>query len=177
MELEQCRGCGAKFPASGGATHPYMLSSAGCWATFGAVLAREYADPDLFAVHRLSVDAYAVQHPGLASSRPAMQSIGLHLARLTLQLERGLSAERANAAMVQLAEYKARFHWLEPPASLGAVTVAQVALSLDPLEHAAAVRVWARSALDAWQANGDTRVTIERWLAFAFVPLGNTHLE
>jgi hypothetical protein len=174
MELEQCLGCGAEFPASAGATHRYMLSSAGCWAAFGAVLAREYADPDLFAVHRLSVDAYAVQHPGLPSSRPAVQSVSLHLARLTLQLERGLSAERANAAMVQLAEYKARFHWLEPPASLGAITVAQVALSTDPVEHAAAVRAWARSALDAWQTH---RPTIERWLSFAFVPLGNTHLE
>jgi hypothetical protein len=151
-----------------------MLSSAGCWAAFGRVLAREYADPSLFAVHRLSVDAYAVQHPGKPSSRPSAQSVGLHLARLTLQLERGLAPERANAVMLQLAEYKARFHWLEPPASRGAITVAQVAPVIDPVAHAAAVRAWARSALDAWQIH---RATFEPWLAFAYVPLGNTHLE
>jgi len=174
MELEKCLGCGAEFPPSQGATHPYMLSSAGCWAAFGAVLAREYSDRGLFAVHRLSVDAYAVQHPGKQSSRPALQSVGLHLARLTLQLERGLSPERANAAMLQLAEYKARFHWLEPPTSRGTITVAQVAPVVDPAAHEAAVRAWARSALDAWQAH---RPIIERWIAFAFVPLGNTHLE
>ena len=174
MDREKCLGCGAEFPPFDGATHPYMLSSAGCWAAFGAVLAREYADPGLFAVHRLSVDAYAVQHPGLPSSRPATQSVGLHLARLTLQLERGLSPERANAAMLQLAEHKARFHWLEPPASLGAITVAQVAPLLDPVQHAAAVRAWARAALDAWQAH---RPTIERWLTHAYTPVGNTHLE
>jgi Family of unknown function (DUF5946) len=103
-----------------------------------------------------------------------MQSVGLHLARLMLQLERGLSPERANAVMVQLTEYKARFVWLEPPASLGAITVAQIAPLVDPAAHAAAVRAWARSALDAWQVH---RPTFERWLAFAYVPLGNTHLD
>jgi len=174
MDLEKCPGCGAEFPPFSGATHPYMLSSARCWAAFGAVLAREYSDPGLFDVHRLSVDAYAVQHPGNQSSRPALQSVGLHLARLTLQLERGLSPERANAAMVQLAEYKARFHWLEPPGSLGTITVAQVSPLLEPAAHAAAVRAWARAALDAWQPH---RPTIERWLTFAFIPVGNTHLE
>lgn len=174
MALETCPGCGAEFPPFNGATHPYMRSSSGCWAAFGAVLAREYADPTLFAVHRLSVDAYAVQHPGDPSSRPAVQSVGLHLARLTLQLERGLSAERANAVMLQLTEYKARFHWLEPPASLGAVTVAQVAPLADPAQHAEGVRAWSRSALDAWQAH---HATVERWLHFAYVPLDNTHLE
>lgn len=174
MNLERCLGCGAEFPPCAGATHPYMLSSPGCWAAFGAVLAREYSDPGLFAVHRLSVDAYAVQHPGQPSSRPAVQSVGLHLARLKLQLERGLAPERANAVMVQLAEYKSRFHWLEPPASLGAITVAQVEPALDPLEHQAAVRAWASAALEAWQAH---HPTIERWLRYAFVPVGNTHLE
>ncbi|MDZ7628938.1 MAG: DUF5946 family protein [Parvularculaceae bacterium] len=37
-------------------------------------------------MHRLSVDAYAVQHPG-GASRQAIQSVGLHLARLYIQLE------------------------------------------------------------------------------------------
>jgi uncharacterized protein DUF5946 len=174
MDFEKCLGCGADFPRCDGATHPYMLSSPGCWAAFGVVLAREYSDPALFAVHRLSVDAYAVQHPGNPSSRPAAQSVGLHLARLKLQLERGLAPERANAVMVQLAEYKARFHWLEPPTSLGAVTVAQVEPAMDPGEHELAVRAWARSALEAWRAH---HATIEGWMRHAFIPVGNTHLD
>ena len=174
MDFEKCVGCGAEFPHSEGATHPHMRSSPGCWAAFGAVLAREYRDPGLFVSHRLSVDAYAVQHPGEPNSRPAVQSVGLHLARLMLQLERGLTPERANAAMGQLAEYKARFHWLAPPVSLGSITVADVALAIDPVAHRAAVHAWARAALDAWQVH---HPIIEGWLRYAFVPLGNTHLD
>ncbi len=151
-----------------------MTSSPACWAAFGAVLAGEYADRSLFAVHRLSVDAYAIQHPGQPSAPPAAQSVGLHLVRLTLQLERGLTPERANAVMVQLTEHKARFHWLEPPASRGEITVAHVAPAVEPAQHEQAVRAWARSALDAWQSH---RTAVERWLNLAYVPYRNSYLR
>lgn len=86
-----CPGCGARFPAFDGPVHEYMESSAGCWRAFGEVLAREYGNPKLLAIHRLSIDAYAVQHPG-GASRQAVQSVGVHLARLCLFLERGLGS-------------------------------------------------------------------------------------
>ncbi len=159
-----CPGCGARFAAHDGPVHPYMESSPGCWAAYGEVLAREYASPALMAVHRLSVDAYAVQHPGRPSSRQAVQSVGLHLLRLEMQLRRGLSPARANEAMLALGRHKSALAWLEPPASLGAVTVADVLPCTAPEDHARAVRAWAESALEAWEPH---RATLEGWLALA----------
>ena len=87
--MERCFGCGGLFPAADGPTHAYMLSSAGCWAAYGKVLVREYADPLLFAAsHRLTVDAYAVQHPGNADDRRAVQSVWLHFAALDAIFQR-----------------------------------------------------------------------------------------
>ncbi len=63
-EREPCFSCGALVPATDGTTHDHMLSSPGCWAIYGEVLAREYERPAYMADHRLTVDAYAVQHPG-----------------------------------------------------------------------------------------------------------------
>jgi len=48
-----------------GPAHAYMLSSPGCWAAYGELLAREYSDSAYRRLHRLSVDAYALQHPGI----------------------------------------------------------------------------------------------------------------
>lgn len=95
-----------------------MTGSVACWAAFGTVLAAEYQDPRLMPVHRLSVDAYAVQHPGAAANRGATQSVGLHLARLCVQLDRGLSGTHANAVMLRLGQVKAGLpRSLRPPAS------------------------------------------------------------
>jgi len=40
-EFEHCFACGGTFRRRGGATHPYMRSTAGCWAAYGELLARE----------------------------------------------------------------------------------------------------------------------------------------
>jgi hypothetical protein len=158
--LNPCPGCAAGFAPMDGPTHRYMASSPGCWAAFGEVLAREYADPALFDIHRLSVDAYAVQHPG-TPSRQSIQSVGLHLCRLILQLERGLAPQRANAAMLALGRGKQRFTWLEPPPDRGAVSVADVRAAQGAAAHADAVQRWARAALAAWSGH---RPTLDAWL-------------
>ena len=66
-----------------------MESSPSCWAAYGEVLAREYNDPAFMAAHRLTVDAYAVQHPGRPSPQ-SIQSVALHLISLCLVLEQEL---------------------------------------------------------------------------------------
>ena len=76
--IEACLGCGAPFPCRDGPIHPYMESSSAYWAAYGEALARECSDPTPVATHRLSVDAYAVQHPG-GSSRQSNQSVVVHL--------------------------------------------------------------------------------------------------
>lgn len=72
-ELVSCPGCGAQLPDIEGPVHRYMTSSPACWRLFGELLAAEYSDPDLIVTHRLSVDTYAIQHPG-GQSRQAIQS-------------------------------------------------------------------------------------------------------
>jgi hypothetical protein len=137
-----------------------MGSSPACWAAYGEVLAREYSDPAYFQVHRLSVDAYAVQHPGRPGPQ-AIQSVAVHLIRLCLLLERGLPMARANDAMLKASEREDLYVWLEPPASRGSVTVGDVAGAQEPDAHMAVVRRWAVSAWQAWEPHHGT---IRSWL-------------
>ena len=157
----KCIGCGGEFPDIDGPTHRYMESSSGCWAAFGQVLEREYSDPTYMEVHRLSVDAYAVQHTG-TPCRHSIQSVGVHLIRLCLFFEHDLSPEDANDAMLVAARYKQRFVWLEPPASLGQVTVADVVRAKSVQAHKAVVKAWAKGAWAAWSPHHDT---IRKWLS------------
>jgi len=141
-----------------------MESSPACWAAFGEVLAREYSDPSYFQVHRLSVNAYAVQHPGHPSPQ-TIQSVAVHLIRLCMLLERGLPMERANDAMLKASEREDLYVWLAPPAFLGAVTVADVRDATDVETHMAAVRRWAESAWAAWETHHGT---IRAWLPASY---------
>lgn len=143
-----------------GPVHRYMLSSPGCWATYGQVLAREYEDRGYFAVHRLTVDAYALQHPG-STDRQSIQSVGLHLVRLCLFLEHGLQPDHADTAMRQAAEQKHRMIWLEPPSDLGSVTAADVVLAGTVEEHTAKVKAWTQSVWDAWTPHHEQ---VRAWL-------------
>lgn len=145
-----CPGCGVLLDPLDGPTHPYMLSTPACWRLFGEVLAREYADPRLLPTHRLSVDAYAVQHPG-GADRQSIQSVALHLCRLHVTLDREPTPEQANELAVALAERRSAHHWLPPPSSRGQLTVAHVHQADEPVDHVARVRAWARSAYDAWR--------------------------
>jgi hypothetical protein len=129
--------------------HAYMTSSPACWDAFSTVLAREYADPELMAVHRLTVDTWAVQHPG-DGSRRAVQSVGLHLARLMVQLESGLEGGAANAAMLRFARHKSELPPL-PPRLGYEVTVADVVNAADPADHVRAVRGWAEATWADWE--------------------------
>lgn len=137
-----------------------MESSPACWAAYGEVLAREYSDQAYFAVHRLSVDAYAAQHPGRPSPQ-TIQSVAVHLVRLCLLLERGLPMERANDAMLKASEREALYVWLEPPISRGSVTVTDVVSAVGVDAHMVAVRRWAESTWQAWVTH---HATIRGWL-------------
>lgn len=149
MATRPCLWCKGNFADEQGPTHEYMESTPGCWAAFGRVLAREYEDRRYFAVHRLTVDAYAVQHPG-TPSRQSIRSVGVHLVRLCLFHEKNLAPEAANDAMLAAEKHKATYHWLEPPADLGAVTVADVEAAAGIEDHIAMVRRWAAQMWDVW---------------------------
>lgn len=159
-ETEACFSCGAVVPVIEGPTHDYMLSSPGCWSVFSEVLGREYGDPAYMRNHRLTVDAYAVQHPG-EECPPAVQSVAFHLISLCLVFEHGAGQAEATRTIMSLADSDRTYSWLDPPPSLGEVTVAAVHRTGDPEAHAAAVDRWARSTWNAWSRH---HPTVERWV-------------
>ncbi len=161
-----CRGCGGLFPDVDGPTHAYMLSSSGCWAAYNAVLAREYVGYGAFAdLHRLPVDAFAAQHPHAQCAANA-RSVGYHLCRLCLILERGLGANEANAAIVTIAAQKSRFVPRTPPSHRGHVTVADVHAASGAQAHRDAVRRWAAAVSQAW---APCHALVRTWLDGSFV--------
>jgi hypothetical protein len=137
-----------------------MTSSPACWHAYGLVLEREYSDASLLPTHRLGVDAFAVQHPG-DGSRQAIQSVGLHLARLMVLLEQSLPPRQANDIMLELGPHKHTLPRLTPPAHF-AITVADVAPRAGTPEHVPAVTGWAQSAWQSWSAQHDF---IRQWVA------------
>ena len=156
---EPCFGCGGRFPASDDPTHPDMLSTPGCWAAYGRLLVREYESPPLFAAaHRLTVDAFAVQHPGDAGDRRAVQSVWIHDVALHLVIGEGRPAANAVAALRRLAR---RDFAPLPPCPRFALTHADV-LARPAADHATGVRAWAADAYAAWSP--DLRVPAPRLL-------------
>ena len=158
--LITCIACGALVPQVDGPTHRYMESSPGCWHLYGEVLSREYSHRSFAALHRLTVDSYAVQHPGRPSAQ-TIQSVCLHLISLHLVLERGLSPGFATRFMGEASRSKGRFVWLPPPTQLGAITVADVAAVATPVQHEERVRAWAEAAWSAWAQH---HATVRGWV-------------
>lgn len=137
MVNERCPGCGVELAAITGPVHRYIESSPSCWAAYGRVLAREYGDREYMAAHRLTVDAYAVQHPGRPSPQ-SIQSVAVHLISLHAVLEQQLPHQQATQLIRRCVE-RLRFHWLEPPPHLGDLTVSSVLAAQTPEEHVQAV--------------------------------------
>lgn len=135
------------FVAQDGPTHDYIQSSPACWAAYGEVLAREYADRSLFRrVHRHTVDTNALQHPGDFTDRRSVQSVWLHLVSLHLLFVRGWPPERATKIMATLSG-----RVFEPPSTRPGrfeMTVQDVAAAED--RHAEVVLEWAHSTYDVW---------------------------
>ncbi len=119
----------------------------------------EFSSEDLMPTHRLSVDTYAVQHPG-DGSRQAIQSVGLHLARLMVQLDTPMPPRETNDVMLRLGPRKATLQRLERP-EMFSMTIADVAPFAGSDAHAETVRAWAQSAWDDWHQHHDY---IKNWL-------------
>lgn len=145
---EKCFACGGAFVPVDGPTHKYMLSSPGCWHAYGALLTREYENPALFgAAHRLTVDAYALQHPGDPSDRRARQSVWVHYAALHLALHKKM--DFASIASIMQSLTNSVFPTLPPAPAHFDVTLADVLAQGEP-NHVTAVRAWADCTFQAW---------------------------
>lgn len=160
--LEPCVGCGALFPPADGPIHRYMTSSPGCWAAFGEILQRFYGTEAAEDAHRISVDAYAVQHPGTPNPQ-AIQSVTGHLVNLCLMFEYKVSDPAWRRGMIKsITRYSDQFVWLEPPEQNGIITVADL-LPISDIHalHQHSVE-WARSIWDSWHVH---HPVIRQWAA------------
>lgn len=155
---DKCFACGGSFVAVEGPTHIYMHSSPGCWNAYGGVLEREYESPMLFgAVHRLTVDAYALQHPGDASDRRARQSVWVHYAALYLSLHKKEDHSRIPSVMRKLT---VRTFPALPPAPTQFDFTLEDVLAQGEANHVSAVKAWADCAFKAWAELEDQTVAM-----------------
>ncbi len=161
--LRPCPGCGATVPDSDVPAHRYIGASPGCWAAYGELSGKEAGDFRYMRHHQKTVDAYCAQHPGTPSPQ-AIRSVAVHLVGLHLQLERETSTEGLYAARQRIAslgkEGKLDLVWLEPPASLGDVTVLDMLGAEGPEEYGERARGWAEAVWEAWSAHHGT---VRRW--------------
>lgn len=154
--LIPCVGCGALVPDTDGPTHRYIGASPGCWQAYGELLARGYVldveGTRYGPPHRLVVDTYAAQHPGVPGKQSS-QSVAAHLFILCLVLERGVDPAFATRAITQFVEkHKGRgLTWMEPPPSLGELTVLDVMSASSAKDHNNRVMRWTESVWQAWK--------------------------
>lgn len=162
--LVACIGCNAPVPAvpdTDGANHSYLGTAPGCWAIFGEVLAREYSDEQYSSVHNLTVDTYALQHPG-TQSRQTIQSAAVHLISLHSQIEQGYDTLQAAKVKQAAMRHRAKYVWLAPPELAGALTILDVHRAADAASHIEIVSQWATTVWNAWQVH---HPTIREWAA------------
>ena len=160
-ESSKCSGCSVVLPDLDGPTHPYMTSSAACFSVFTRILEAEYSDPKLQPTHRLTVDTYAVQHPGTDKTRRQIQSVGLHLARLCVQSKNLLPPRQTNDVMLRLGQYKSTLKHLSAPSRFS-MTVADIEPYIGGSRHASKVKEWAMRTWEDWADHHDY---ISDWVA------------
>jgi len=123
-----------------------------CRAMFNAVLEREYSNPAFGEAHLYTVDAFCLQH----SAQCGPRSNAFHLMRLCWLLEHGGNPSIRQVRAGGRAFYNAReqdyrdFPFLEPPANVGALTVASVLEAQNAEDHSEHAKSWGQSAWAAW---------------------------
>lgn len=141
-----------------------MLSSPGCWALYGMVLAWRNALPvTAGSTAQRVVDSYAVQH-ATNPDRRNRQSVAVHLMSLCASLEHGVSGARLQR---KIGDWTHRdYPLLAPGPAAFSVTVRDVA-DAGERDRPAVVDQWAACAWAAWSAHHDM---VRGWLAVAMGP-------
>jgi hypothetical protein len=121
---------------------------AGCLKLFEEILAREFSDYRYGKIHRLTVDAYSLQHPD-----PYMRSGKSFAAHLT-GIYAALEAEDALAVNQTVQKWLSTNPKIDKPAQLpqqrGNLTIAFIHSAVDADEHSKRVREWAQEVWSAW---------------------------
>jgi hypothetical protein len=151
----KCPECGSETQDVEGPIHEYMISSPGCWKTFGDVLNKEYSDPAYMKVHRLTVDTFACQHVG-DDDRRAKQSVIVHLLALHLAIDLKLGFSEIPSVMeAVIKELKGNFSKLSRPDFANVMKVTDVVTARSASEHCRLVTEWANQVWSAWRNEHD----------------------
>lgn len=153
---ECCPDCGAEVPqVPDGPTHPYFGASSGCWALYTVMLGREFGHWDA-GTHRLSVDTYAVQHPGTSRRQAAINSVGIHLTALCFVCDKDMPVELMIRTMGDLGKGRLfEVHYLEPPEQPFPMTIVDLIDATTPEEYNARIRRWAETTWETWSVHHD----------------------
>jgi hypothetical protein len=105
-------------------------------------------------MHRLTVDAYSLQHP--ERFMKSSKSAAAHLAAMCWTMERGRSLHLPEP-LKRWVDGPRRYARVTapPPGCRGGLTVASVADAADPADYEARVLAWAASAWQAWAPHWD----------------------
>jgi len=152
QELEKCIGCGMLTERVVGESHSYMLSSPKCWSLYGELLAREYSNSEYMSIHALTVDAYALQHPGIENAK-AISSIYVHLTSLYAYFALGVAVELLPKVKQTATVYSKKSRWLEPPANTYTTTVFNVLEAKNAQEHQLLVEKWTKETYNQWSSH------------------------
>jgi len=145
-----CYGCSALVENIEGRPHKYIGAVQGCWNLYGELLAKEYGEygyPEL--THRLTVDTYAIQHPG-ELGRQSIQSVNIHIISLYVILIKNFCGQEATKLIGGVLAKQPKFEWLDPPVPNGTKTVKDVLAATNKEEHEKLVREWARDVFACW---------------------------
>ncbi len=150
--MAACPKCGAVCPDVDGPRHPYLVSSAACWAAFGALQADEIARFGYPPVHGLVVDAYAVSHGGDGSDRRDRQSVCIHLIAICAVLERGEPPSRRVALLQRLTARKSDWPLLSRPDGWPRLDHTHLARAADVDDYSRRAAEWARAVWSLWSS-------------------------
>ena len=146
----KCYGCAALADNITGKPHKYIGASQGCWNLYTEVLAKEYGEYNYPEhTHRLTVDTYAIQHPG-QPGRQSIQSVNVHLISLYFVLIKKMSGSSATKLMGKILQCNPAFEWLEPLTPNGTITVVDVLKATNSAEHELIVTKWAEDVFACW---------------------------
>ena len=135
---EVCEDCGAAVEEG----------RAGCLRIFEEIIARDFSDYRYGRVHRLTVDAYALQHPDRYMR--SGKSFAAHLTGMCAAVE----GEDASAVNQLVQKWLSTNPRVDKPAHIperrGGLTIIHVRDAVDADEHVRRIREWAREVWGAW---------------------------
>jgi len=140
---ENCEDCGAVV----------AKGRAGCLNLFEEILAKEFSDYRYGRIHRLTVDAYSLQHPD--KYMRSGKSFAAHLTGICAAVER----EDVFTVNRVVQKWLSTNPQINKPAHIperrGALTISYIHTAGDAKEHIERVREWALDVWSAWSEHHD----------------------